>query len=259
MSTISGLASIIVPSWNQLEFARQCIAALKSLTRPPWELIVINNGSTDHTDIYLAGVSDGAAAPVTVISNTKNLGFPAAINQGLKAARGEYLVMLNNDVAMTDGWLGQLIGLANAKKDVTAEHGESKTKEGTDGRPAVDSGAGSGDPRTARSDVRPAVDSGAGSHDPALDATRGLPSRARPRVSRIHVEPGCRSIKAMSSDRWGSIVWAKIDNTNPHPFQEANPAPWFAGSAVRRRYRACPGLNTFFDVTCFISSSGRRK
>jgi glycosyltransferase involved in cell wall biosynthesis len=54
-------------------------------------LIVIDNGSTDHTDIYLAGVSDGAAVPVTVISNTKNLGFPAAINQGLKAARGEYI------------------------------------------------------------------------------------------------------------------------------------------------------------------------
>jgi hypothetical protein len=238
----------------------------------------------------------------------KTWGSRPRSTRGLKAARGEYLVMLNNDVVMTDGWLGQLIGLANAKKDVTAEHGESKTMEGTDGRPAVDSGAGSGDPRTARSDGRPAVDSGAGSgdprtarsdgrpavdsgagshdpaldatgglpnshgaslsrragagrgsHDPALDASRGLPSRARPRVSRIDVEPGCRSIKAMSSDRWGSIVWAKIDNTNPRPFQETNPAPWFAGSAVRRRYRACPGFNTFFDVTCFINSSGRRK
>jgi glycosyltransferase involved in cell wall biosynthesis len=213
-------------------------------------------------------VSDGAAVPVTVISNTKNLGFPAAINQGLKAARGEYLVMLNNDVVMTDGWLGQLIGLANATKDVTAEHGESKTKEGTDVRPAVDSGAGSHDPaldatgglsNSHGASTSRRAGAGRGSHDPALDATRGLPSRARPCVSRIHVESGCRSIKAMSSDRWGSIVWAKIDNTNPRPFQETNPAPWFAGSAVRRRYRACPGLNTFFDVTCFISSSGRRK
>jgi glycosyltransferase involved in cell wall biosynthesis len=82
MSTIRGLASIIVPCWNQLEFTRQCVAALKSHTRLLWELIVIDNGSTDRTDIYLAGVSDGAAVPVTVISNTKNLGFPAAINRG---------------------------------------------------------------------------------------------------------------------------------------------------------------------------------
>ena len=62
--------------------------------------------STDHTDIYLAGVQVGASVPVTVISNATNLGFPAAINQGLKAARGEYLVLLNNDVGVTDGLLG---------------------------------------------------------------------------------------------------------------------------------------------------------
>src|SRR5580693_5008786 len=113
MSTIRGLASIIVPCWGQLEFTRQCVAALKSHTRPPWELIVIDNGSTDHTDIYLAGVQDGASVPVTVISNTSNLGFPAAINQGLKAARGDYLVLLNNDAVVTDGWLDQLVALAN--------------------------------------------------------------------------------------------------------------------------------------------------
>ena len=46
--------------------------------------------------------------PVTVISNSKNLGFPA-INQGLRAARGDYLVLLNNDAVVTDGWLTQLI------------------------------------------------------------------------------------------------------------------------------------------------------
>ena len=112
---IRGLTSIIVPCWSQLAFTKQCIAALKSHTRQPWELVVIDNGSTDHTDIYLAGVQDDAAVPVTVISNTTNLGFPAAINQGLKAARGEYLVLLNNDVVVTDGWLEQLIALAESR------------------------------------------------------------------------------------------------------------------------------------------------
>ena len=110
-----GLASIIIPCWNQLAFTRQCIAALVRCTRPPWELIVVNNGSTDDTAVYLAGVQDAAAAPVTVVGNTTNRGFPAAINQGLKVARGEYLVLLNNDVVVTEGWLDQLIGLASAK------------------------------------------------------------------------------------------------------------------------------------------------
>ena len=53
--------------------------------------------------------------PVTVASNFKNIGFPAAINQGLKAARGEYLVLLNNDAVVTDGWLSQLIALTEVK------------------------------------------------------------------------------------------------------------------------------------------------
>ena len=53
--------------------------------------------------------------PVTVIANARNRGFPAAINQGLQVARGEYLVLLNNDAVVTDGWLDQLIALVNAK------------------------------------------------------------------------------------------------------------------------------------------------
>jgi glycosyltransferase involved in cell wall biosynthesis len=112
LSTVRALSSVIIPCWNQLEFTRQCIAALVRQTRPDWELIVINNGSTDGTEDYLAGLQDASPVPVTVISNATNRGFPAAINQGLEYARGEYLVLLNNDVVVTDGWLDQLIGLA---------------------------------------------------------------------------------------------------------------------------------------------------
>jgi len=111
----SQLASVIVPCWNQLEFTRQCTAALMRCTRSPWELIVVNNGSTDGTNDYLAGVQDASAVPVTVIANSTNLGFPAAINQGLKYARGEYLVLLNNDAVVTEGWLEQLVALTTVR------------------------------------------------------------------------------------------------------------------------------------------------
>ena len=60
-----------------------------------------------------------AAVPVTIVSNPKNVGFPAAVNQGLRPARGEYLVLLNNDVVVTDGWLDQLIALVNAEREGT--------------------------------------------------------------------------------------------------------------------------------------------
>ena len=123
------LTSIIIPVWGQLEFTQQCLASLKEHTRPAWELIVIDNGSNDGTAAYLAGVRDMASVPVTVVTNTTNLGFPAAINQGLRLARGEYLVLLNNDVVVTDAWLDQLIGLVNAKRGPGAEPGPCRRRE----------------------------------------------------------------------------------------------------------------------------------
>jgi len=105
---------VIVPCFNQLEYTRHCVAALARHTRPPWELVAVDNGSADGTAAYLAGVADAGAFPVVVVTNPENRGFPAACNQGLKAARGAYLVLLNNDAVVTDGWLDQLAALAGA-------------------------------------------------------------------------------------------------------------------------------------------------
>ena len=139
----SGLASIIIPSWNPLNWDTQCVAALMRYTRRPWELIVVNDGSCDETSAYLATMRDDAAVPVTVIGDITNRGVPAAINHGLRAARGQYLVVLDNDVVVTDSWLDQLIALANMNRgnlengsgeDITAEDAEiaaSKTEEST--------------------------------------------------------------------------------------------------------------------------------
>ncbi len=102
----------------------RCITALRRHTRQPWELIVVDDGSTDETSAYLASVQDAAPVPVTVIADATSRGLPAAINHGLRTASGEYLVVLKNDVVVTDGWLGQLIALANAKGEFTSEHAE---------------------------------------------------------------------------------------------------------------------------------------
>jgi len=124
-----GLTSIIVPCYNQRGFTQLCLQALFQHTRPAWELIVVDNGSTDGTGLYLEGVRDAAVVPVTAIANAQNLGFPRAINQGLQAARGEYLVLLNNDAVVTDGWLDQLIALAS----MSTELAKATEAAGSDG------------------------------------------------------------------------------------------------------------------------------
>ena len=111
MTKDRGLASIIVPCWNQLEFTRQCLAALRRHTTVSWELIVVDNGSTDGTGDYLEGWRDAATIPATVLRNSENRGFPAACNQGIQAAKGRYLVLLNNDAVPTSDWLDQLVAL----------------------------------------------------------------------------------------------------------------------------------------------------
>ena len=76
-----GLTSIVILTHNQLQFTRGCIESIHRNTPEPFELIVVDNGSTDGTPEYLRTIANA-----TVIVNTENLGFPAGVNQGLRCA-----------------------------------------------------------------------------------------------------------------------------------------------------------------------------
>jgi GT2 family glycosyltransferase/tetratricopeptide (TPR) repeat protein len=107
------LASIIVLCCNQVEYTRLCLESVRRHTRPPYELLLIDNGSTDGTAAYLEELRQ-APEPwrVVVIHNEQNVGFPAGCNQGLAQARGRYIVFLNNDTVVTDAWLDGLVSWA---------------------------------------------------------------------------------------------------------------------------------------------------
>lgn len=98
------LTSIVIVTCNQLGYTRQCVNSLLEFTDPPFELLFVDNGSTDGTLEYLAAL-EGA----TVIRNAGNRGFPAAANQGVASSRGEYVLLLNNDTLVTTGWLQRLL------------------------------------------------------------------------------------------------------------------------------------------------------
>ena len=98
------LTSIVMLTNNQLEYTKLCLASIRSRTDEPYEVIVVDNGSTDGTVEYLRSIEG-----VRLIENSENRGFPAAVNQGITAARGDYVVLLNNDCIVTTGWLTRLL------------------------------------------------------------------------------------------------------------------------------------------------------
>jgi len=107
-----GLASILIPCCGQLEYTKLCVPSLLKYTRQPYELIFLDVGSLDGTADYLAGVAAAAQVRIIVVRTLTDLGVAQAVQDTLKQARGEYIVILNNDTIVSEGWLNQLVGLA---------------------------------------------------------------------------------------------------------------------------------------------------
>jgi GT2 family glycosyltransferase/glycosyltransferase involved in cell wall biosynthesis len=104
------MVSVIVVTYNNLEFTRACLSSLDEHSLyERMEIIVIDNASSDGTPEFLTEWARGGSNR-KVILNRENRGFPAANNQGLAVARGDYLVLLNNDTYVTPGWVRSLVG-----------------------------------------------------------------------------------------------------------------------------------------------------
>ena len=111
------LASIIILALNQLDHTKKCVESLVAFTRAPFEVILVDNGSTDGTAEYFAKLRN-LHSNIKVITNRGNRGFAGGNNQGLAIAKGEVLVLLNNDTIVTPGWLEGLAAPLFADKSV---------------------------------------------------------------------------------------------------------------------------------------------
>ncbi len=108
--------SIIIPVWNQLHYTQQCLEALARTTRDhDVEIVVVDNASTDGTGEWLATQSH-----IRVLSNSENVGFTLASNQGAAMATGSYVLFLNNDTIPLPGWLEPLIQVLDNERWVGA-------------------------------------------------------------------------------------------------------------------------------------------
>ncbi|MEW6663328.1 MAG: glycosyltransferase family 2 protein [Bacillota bacterium] len=100
----SGFTSIIILTFNALPFTRECIESVRRFTNEPYELIVVDNGSSDGTAEYLQHLTG-----IKLIRNKTNGGYSRGNNQGIAVSQGEYVVFLNNDTVVTADWLKKLL------------------------------------------------------------------------------------------------------------------------------------------------------
>jgi glycosyltransferase involved in cell wall biosynthesis len=92
------LISIVVPCWNHGAELLQCLASLEVQTYSPFEVIVVDDASTDDTQIKIRSIHP--RYPLHVIRLENNSGAPTARNVGALDAKGEYLLFLDADVEL---------------------------------------------------------------------------------------------------------------------------------------------------------------
>ncbi|WEK53352.1 MAG: glycosyltransferase family 2 protein [Candidatus Cohnella colombiensis] len=97
--------SIVIPTYNQLSLLRQCIHSILWSTTVPFEIIVVDNASTDGTAAYLQSL--GGQVRYRVLET--NRGFAGAINVGMMMAKGRTILLLNNDTIMCENLLSNML------------------------------------------------------------------------------------------------------------------------------------------------------
>ena len=97
--------SVIIPNWNGLSLLGPCLDALRRQVYRDYKVIVVDNGSSDDS----VSVLRSEYPEVNVLALSANRGYSGGSNAGIGAARGEMLVMLNNDTEADPHWLEQLV------------------------------------------------------------------------------------------------------------------------------------------------------
>jgi GT2 family glycosyltransferase len=99
------LVSVVIPNWNGAVHLPVCLGSLRRQTYPKFEVMVVDNGSTDASlELLARDYRDARVLPLH-----ENRGFAAACNAGIAATSGEIVALLNNDTEADPGWLKEVV------------------------------------------------------------------------------------------------------------------------------------------------------
>lgn len=103
------LVTVVITTTNGLRWLPNCIEALRQQTYKDFEMVVINNASTDGSAEWLQQQPD-----VCTFHNTSNLGFAGAMNRGIRESQSPFVVILNDDTQVLPDWLHELVSVAQS-------------------------------------------------------------------------------------------------------------------------------------------------
>lgn len=121
MELAEPLVSVIVLNWNGKHFLNKCLHSLLSQDYPNYEVLLVDNDSTDNS-VELANKEFGKNGKLRIIALKENYGFSKGNNIGLKYARGDYIIFLNNDTEVRKNFIRELVNLAE-KNDLIGSVG----------------------------------------------------------------------------------------------------------------------------------------
>ena len=119
------VVSILLVLYNKAEYTFQCLETILANADLPYEVVIVDNASTDATGQLLARLENAK-----IVSNEENVGFLKACNQGARHARGHWLLLLNNDTQVLPGLFSQLVA-ATAVEGCGAVGGKLILPDGT--------------------------------------------------------------------------------------------------------------------------------
>ena len=107
--------SIVIVNWNAKELTARCLASLRAQTFRDFEVVVVDNGSSDGS----AEALRQEFPEVELIALRENRGFAGGSNAGIRRAHGRYIALLNNDAEADPRWLEELIKAAEAHPEMS--------------------------------------------------------------------------------------------------------------------------------------------
>ena len=123
---IDGLVSIIMPSWNTGRFIAESIESVLAQTYKNWELLIVDDCSTDNTDEVIASFKD---TRIKYFKNEKNSGAALTRNRAMREAQGEWIAFLDSDDLWAPNKLEKQLGFMNDNGYVFSYHDFVKIDE----------------------------------------------------------------------------------------------------------------------------------